>query len=376
MVLPISGAEVENSPPPYDLDNLEQYGESDPYTLFAPALTRALSTNKSYYYTQLKDFSLEWTSGSAEELNTATYSSVSNVSITLDSLGYGNVYTWNLGKYGTITPRLNAPVRGYFQGSVPTDFQYFISATVDIPYAQNTVCELSGELLSWLRLQYEHYPNTTGVLTYENLYFYPDQYAIFVDDEVVSPWFTLSSNQTLLEGFQFSIPESGISRIGLVFRFSNAVSSKISGLRSATTSTCLMHFDAYLMDGLYLNLIETPPYVPILTDIANLLGVLPQNTYNYFFQGVDPDSGSDFQSSVDQKQDEVDQIEDELNQLEKPDPEVIVPDIDTIIDSEDEYHVQYIDLLSGILSNSMITNILLLLMSMCFVSYVLFGKKG
>lgn len=82
---------------------------------------------------------------------------------------------------------------------------------------------------------------------------------------------------------------------------------------------------------------------------------------------------NEFEQQIQDQITEADKIQDTINSLDTPPPVEIVPDVSTIVTSQDA--AIYSDALSGLFKNSMITNMLLIGLGICFVSYVLFGKK-
>lgn len=375
MVLPISGAEVENQDQtevPIEQQNVPAW-LLDPNWGSGSGVFSAMpySLASTYTYSLYKEFSFSWMNNSSDT-QTVTASPVFDQQMRFDTLGFHDVYVWTSSTLGQVTA-----VKDKITLNIPSGSVYRVTAPVSVPYSKTGVVELSGDIGSFMRLYY----NGTiagGTSTPYYLYAYPDYMQIRVNGNVFGDLIPVKPNSTGGFGIDspltVSIPESGISSISLDFVYSSAKS--VSVTVDPVTRSGSFQLECAFVDYLDLVYYEVPEYVPLIGQVIDKVAQLPQNIYNFFFQGVDPDSGSDFQSSVDQMQDEVDQLEDELNQLEKPEPEELVPDITDIVDQTDEYYVQYMDILAGLLSNSMITNFLLLVVSMAFVSYVLFGKKG
>lgn len=87
----------------------------------------------------------------------------------------------------------------------------------------------------------------------------------------------------------------------------------------------------------------------------------------------DQTSVDEFDQQIQDQISEADKIQDTMESLDTPPPAEIVPDVSTIVTSEDA--AVYSDAIGGLFQNSIITNMLLISLSICFVSYVLFGKK-
>lgn len=166
-----------------------------------------------------------------------------------------------------------------------------------------------------------------------------------------------------------------VSTLGLRFTFTS--SANRTAADSTTDSTFRVGFQS--TDNLTVTTV-TPAdevYIPILTEILQAIRNLPNLIVGAFTLPDKQEQANQFQEDMGGAVSNMDNIKQEIEEgLEKPEPETIVPDIDIIVDTSDEYHVQYSEILSGLLSNAMITNLLLIVASMMFVSYVLFGKKG
>lgn len=204
---------------------------------------------------------------------------------------------------------------------------------------------------------------------------YPSKAQMLVNGEPVGDVFDFNAN------LGFSLPEDGVSirtpgvgveSIGVRFYFTGPS----YGTPGTGTSNQAALFGYSINDQITVVQSELTQTEIIIQNIYNAVVNLPQNIYNYFFQGVDPSEGESLKEDAASKREESDQLQQEIEEgVEKPPPEEIVPDITVIIDQTDENYVGYMDAISALLSNSMIVNLLLIVVSMAFVSYVLFGKK-
>lgn len=288
------------------------------------------------------------------------------VSGTFDTSGSYNLYNFNLGDWNTIVDV------DLFTLSDSDGYMYYIEKPYSVEYASDLSLLLHGSLTSYI---YVKGPGSSGTLVK-----YPDFVQLVVNGSEYSSWMELSAiNDYYFEDFPIEIPRSGITSIGFRFKTDGAFSTSLdidyggaSGFPSVT-----YNFGVVFGDAMTIEAVETPPYMAVIHNIFNAVTNLPANIYNFFFSGVDPSEGEQVKEDMSSKLEEADKVQQEIEEgLEKPAPEEIVPDITVIVDQTDEHYVQYMDILSGLLSNTMITNLLLLVVSMAFVSYVLFGKKG
>lgn len=199
----------------------------------------------------------------------------------------------------------------------------------------------------------------------------PNSAQIIINDTPVGDILTASpfdfSGQTITItedinyiGIRFTFTSDAVSTGGSAWNENNAIYVKVSDSVSF----------------IYNERTEEPEYIPILTEILQAIRNLPELIVGAFTLPDKQEQADQFQEDMSGAVSNMDNIKQEIEEgLEKPEPETIVPDIDIIVDSSDEYHVQYTQILSDLLGNAMITNLLLIVASMTFVSYVLFGKK-
>lgn len=248
------------------------------------------------------------------------------------------------------------------------NFVYSIKKDVSIDYASNLSVNLNGVVESSFYV--EKTSQSTNVVGTG-----PNRFRVLVNGQPYSDWLSMTYSSYEFIDYPIEVPSTGIQSIAFEFDTINVVNSakKVSfGLNISREYSLKFYF----LDAMSLEIVETPPYVPILSNIFEGIKSLPGNIYNTFFKDVEPAAGSEFQEYVEAKKVLMTTLEDELNSLVKPDPGTLVPDITDIVDSTDSNHTAYMDVLSGLLGNTMITNMLLIVFSLAFVSYVLFGKKG
>lgn len=120
------------------------------------------------------------------------------------------------------------------------------------------------------------------------------------------------------------------------------------------------------------------PYIPILSEILDGIESIANAIGNLFT----PDSGQvedsndfldDMTSVTDQIIQDVEEIEENTN---RPSASTIVPDITVIVDQTDVDYTGYMGGITALLTSNIVLNILMLVFSLAFCSYVLFGKKG
>lgn len=120
------------------------------------------------------------------------------------------------------------------------------------------------------------------------------------------------------------------------------------------------------------------PYIPILTEIKEGIESIANAIGNLFIPnpGQLEDSNDfldDMTSATDQIIQDVEEIEENTN---RPSASTIVPDITVIVDQTDVDYTGYMGGITALLTSNIVLNILMLVFSLAFCSYVLFGKKG
>lgn len=199
-------------------------------------------------------------------------------------------------------------------------------------------------------------------------YIRPKYLYIYVNGKSVSDPYTINVDETfLIDSFRYDITED-VTRISYRFVF-DAISRSHSDPEDELSERFLsITFSEYEFD-------IVPGEVPV-KDIVKDLGTKVDDIFDVLTDNSKQESADSLVSDMNNAVTDMDSIKQEIEQgLEKPAPETIVPDIDVVVDTGDEYHVKYTEILADLLGNTMITNLLLIVSSMVFVSYVLFGKK-
>lgn len=213
-------------------------------------------------------------------------------------------------------------------------------------------------------------PNSSFIISY------PDVAELMINGEIVGETVEGSDGVFTFPDARYPMTDS-ITSVGVRFRWTSAFSSTSSSYSNSGYRQIYLLYDesellTEVVDIEVPNLLET--IVQQLNVVISRLGSIMG------FVEDDPEKqqqANQFQEDMSGAVSNMDNIKQEIEEgLDKPSPETIVPDIDIIVDTSDEYHVQYSEILADLLGNAMITNLLLIVASMMFVSYVLFGKKG
>lgn len=259
-----------------------------------------------------------------------------------------------------------------------TSFSAESDTYYDIYYTQNYSIE-NGNILTFYGNAYSElwiYITSAWSVGEESLLIEPRSMQLLVDGKLIGEKISINNDSLFKlpdDGIQYVVPGVGVSNVGFRFYFDE---EETVAKTTAWLSRASVIFGFFLQDNITVVQSELTQTEIIIQNIYNAVVNLPQNIYNYFFQGVDPSEGESLKEDAASKREESDQLQQEIEEgVEKPPPEEIVPDITVIIDQTDENYVGYMDAISALLSNSMIVNLLLIVVSMAFVSYVLFGKK-
>lgn len=200
---------------------------------------------------------------------------------------------------------------------------------------------------------------------------FPDRCQLLINGELYGEAF---EDESLgLFPLDFSIPRTEvISSVGFRFYFDTEQSHFYSVGSPVTTRA----FYAAVVDGSVLNTeIPAPDLLPTLTEIKEAVLAVPSTIYNFFFGESGGDDAAGFKSEVDSAVSSVDQVQQEIvDGLDKPEPEQIVPDITDIVPEED--YATYTDIFAPVVQSSLFSSMMMVVVSMAFISYVLFGKKG
>lgn len=291
---------------------------------------------------------------------------------------FPNSFYW--GKENDIFRGINAAEFPFTSGSIayPTSFSYSSTGlnTIYVPatsyydiysYVDYRIADIGSLLVDGTY--------TTSVFSNTiNSTVYPNTAQMIINGQLVGPAVQGSSGVFTFSDVEIFLTED-VSTLGLRFTFTTSAS------RTATTSTTVSTFRVGFQNTDNLTVTTVSPadevYIPILTEILQAIRNLPSLITGGLTLPDKQEQADQFQEDMSGAVSNMDSIKQEIEEgLEKPPPETIVPDIDIIVDTSDEYHVQYSEILADLLGNAMITNLLLIVASMMFVSYVLFGKKG
>lgn len=233
--------------------------------------------------------------------------------------------------------------------------------------------------------------------------------ALTVNGKVITDFVSKNAN-----GY-FSFPagtyvagSEGISSVGVLFRAGSSLTFPVTVITGSSSSTATQNVIKYSLgcsDDFYFVRLE-PPLSDYSADLAGILAaintvisrlnsVISQNTalsslvdkISGFTSGIrdllTSSSQQDAQASqfLQDIQDTTQQIEDtnqiiEDNTYRPSMEELRPPDVSAIIDSSDAGYMAAMEGIGTFLSADFIVNILLLMCTMAFCGYVLFGKRG
>lgn len=200
---------------------------------------------------------------------------------------------------------------------------------------------------------------------------YPTRVAIVSSGDVISEWFSLDSNGQAELDVSLSMADPIVN---LGFRFYYETYRVVN--YSVSPSTYNRYLKFTIIDETSVVVNEPPEaYVPLIQEVIEQVKLVPSTIYNFFFGDDGDDAASGFKSEVDSAVSSVDQVQQEIEEgLDKPEPEQIVPDITDIV-PEDDY-TAFTDVFAPVMQNQMMISMMMVVLSLAFVSYVLFGKKG
>lgn len=221
---------------------------------------------------------------------------------------------------------------------------------------------------------------------------YPDTVQILIDGNPVGDPLAVSAVDGTFTFNDLSFPlTSAVASIGYRFGFNEEKTNLGSDLITGSVAYFAMQLDD---DGVFTSVNADDTAIGWLQNIwmssetgnSILIQILnSNNAILKFLETMDQISmittpSEEDQTKVDefeqQLQDQIteaDKIQETIDSLDTPPPAEIVPDVSTIVTSEDA--AVYSDAIGGLFQNSIITNMLLIALSICLVSYVLFGKK-
>ena len=209
---------------------------------------------------------------------------------------------------------------------------------------------------------------TAGGYTYG---LFPQRMQLLVNGEPVGDVYTSDGQGKFT--FDYSHPlTSYVNQIGYRFYFDTAQQKSYS----ASDSTLSRHLLMGIFDNAVVSTVDAAPeYVPLFQEVINEVKQVPSTIYNFFFGDSGDEAASGFKSEVDSAVSSVDQVQQEIEEgLDKPEPDTIVPDLEEVVPQED--YTVYTDIFAPVMQSSLFTSMMLVVVSMAFVSYVLFGKKG
>lgn len=202
---------------------------------------------------------------------------------------------------------------------------------------------------------------------------YPQRMAVLVDGEVVTSVSSTDNTGTFTLDYEYEM-DSAVSEVGYRFYF-DVTHSQYQNLDIENgINTRGLYY--YLDDNGLVTFVEVEQYVPLFKEVITEVKQIPSTIYNFFFGDSGDDAASGFKSDVDSAVSSVDQVQQEIEEgLNKPEPDAIVPDIDDVVDQD--AFVSYTNVFASVLqAGSLVADMMIIVCSFAFLSYVLFGKKG
>lgn len=282
--------------------------------------------------------------------------------------GYEQGFTYVVGSTSYDIATLTYPVTtGTLANSVTAGTSFDILSEISLPESDYQSITFNGSIDVGLL--------GNKSLSYANYRMYPTSAQIIINDTVVSETVSRVNNEFTFDNVTVDITED-VYAIGYRFTYDNAQSYTLANSFSISHSDLVLYIDDST-SAVLTEKEETPVYIPILTEIKDFLS----DIYGAIVGLFTPDSGviEDSNQFVDDMTIVTDKIKEDVSEIEentnRPPPEDLVPDITVIVDQSDENYISYMDGMSSLLASSTITNILLLMFSLAFCGYVLFGKK-
>lgn len=231
---------------------------------------------------------------------------------------------------------------------------------------------LSGDVQFWVWPAEFDINDGSSVPAVDSQYaLYPQRMAVIVDGEVVSNAVTGSDGTFSVSA---EIPnDDPVTNVGYRFYFD---SNAYQYYQDTDGSTYYRYMKFNIFDNGVVDVVAGEgEYTGLLTEIRETVIALPSTIYNFFFGDSGDDAASGFKSEVDSAVSSVDQVQQEITEgLDKPEPEQIVPDITDIVPEED--YATFTDVFAPVMQNQLMISLMMVVVSMAFISYVLFGKKG
>lgn len=194
---------------------------------------------------------------------------------------------------------------------------------------------------------------------------------MLVNGEVVDTSYALDDKGNFEIDYAYEM-DSSVTSVGYRFYF-DETTSIYESLNIEGIKTRGLYF--FLDDDGMVEYVEVEQYVPLFKEVITEVKAIPSTIYNFFFGDSGDDAASGFKSEVDSAVSSVDQVQQEITEgLDKPEPDQIVPDITDIV-PEDDY-ATYTDIFAPVVQSSLFSSMMMVVVSMAFISYVLFGKKG
>lgn len=212
-----------------------------------------------------------------------------------------------------------------------------------------------------------------NVMEYSGVAAYPERVALLVNGDVVASFNASDTLGNFQIEYEHEMTET-VNSIGYRFYYDSQV--RVSGSYpntsgSFTTGGLYFYFD----DSAFVTSVESDVYLPLFQEVITEVKQIPSTIYNFFFGESGGDDAAGFKSEVDSAVSSVDQVQQEIAEgLDKPEPDEIVPDITDIV-PEDDY-ATYTDIFAPVVQSSLFSSMMMVVVSMAFISYVLFGKKG
>lgn len=200
---------------------------------------------------------------------------------------------------------------------------------------------------------------------------YPDRMAILVDGDVVTS-VESSGDGTFQFDYEYPMTKT-VSELGYRFYFDTTHELEDANYDVTNIATRGVYF--FIDDNALAKYTVPDASTVVNKQILEQVKLIPSTIYNFFFGDSGDDAASGFKSDIDSAVSSVDQVQQEIvDGLDKPEPDTIVPDLEDVVPQED--YAVYTDIFAPIMQSSLFSSMMLVVVSMAFVSYVLFGKKG